>query len=122
MGKAQEFQTIVRTNLDFVILNGQTVSAAVAFSGTTLLGLVIPVTAGFTDATLSFQISDSLNGVYADYFNTDDVAVSFAATGGANPKHYGIIPVDLAGVHFVKLVSSIAQAQDTTIKVFSRPV
>lgn len=96
------------------IESGQTESEGVNCLGTVLTGIQAP--AVMTGTSFTFKVSD--DGVtYIDYYNTAGNQLTTAVNAG---KWTGIKPVDFAGVQWVKLVSSSAEAAQREITLTMR--
>ena len=74
--------------------------------------------ASFTGSSISFQTSASQTGTYqAIQVNGNDLSVTASAG-----KYIALSPADFAGVQFLKLVSSSAEAAGRTLTLSVRTV
>lgn len=106
----------MRSVLNAVILNGQTMSAAVdcGLAGS-LAGLIAP--AGFSTADITVQGSIDGETYYPLY---DEVGTAVGATAVVASTMRAVNPVAALPARFVKLVSSVAVGADTTLQVIAR--
>lgn len=104
-------QTAVRT---LTIASGQTTSDAVDIQYFALAGLIFP--AAFTGATITFQVSDALDGTFVELVDQAGAAISVTATDG---KAVGLDDAarELAPWRYFKIVSAGAEAADREIKL-----
>lgn len=106
----------MRSVLNAVILNGQTVSAAVDCGLTgSMAGLIAP--AGFSTADITVQ--GSMDDV-TYYPLLDEAGTAVGATGVAASTMRAVNPVAALPARYVKLVSSVAVGADTTLQVIAR--
>jgi hypothetical protein len=98
------------------ILSGQTESEAINCRGTVLVGIKTP--AALTGTSMTFKVSDT-NSDFKDYYNAagNQVTVSMPVD-----KRIGIKPVDFAGVQWIKIVSSSAEAADREFTLLMRGI
>jgi hypothetical protein len=99
------------------IASGQTTSAAVDLSGTTLVGLQMP--ASFTGTSVTFQVATSAAGTYQSMTSSTGSALTFTVAGG---KYVAANPTDFAGVQYFKLISGSSEGADRIIELVTRPV
>lgn len=98
---------------DAVILDTETDSDAVATAGLTPCGVFVP--ASFTGTTLSFLVSDAVDGTYVPLHST--VSGSLLSFTVASSRYIAFDPKDFQGVQFLKLKSGSAESGDKTLKL-----
>lgn len=98
------------------ITSGNTASATIDLMGATLCGIHLP--AALTGTSLSFQIASASGGTYQTLQkNGGDFALP--VTQG---RYVSLDPATFAGVQFLKIVSSAAEAANRTLTLAVRPV
>lgn len=80
-----------------------TESAAMAYKEAASGVFVVPT--GFTATTMTFKVSDAIDGTFTALYNTSNSAVSYTvAAGRAYP-----IPTEAAGAAYIKFVGNTGQ-------------
>lgn len=95
---------------------GATESSVLDTGDYLLSGFKLP--AGWTTADITFTASESEAGTYVGVHDTSGSRVTI--TAAAASRWYAIAPQDFAGVPYVKLVSSVAQASAVDVVVALR--
>lgn len=98
------------------IADGQTESDVLDTGDYLPAGIKTP--AGWTTADITFVASESRTGTFAPVYDTAGNAVTISAVAAS--RWYAITPGDLAGLPYVKLVSSVAQAGGDSLVVAMR--
>lgn len=98
------------------ITSGQTVSAAVAIVGVSILGIVTP--AALTGTAFTFQVSAD-GSTYVPLYDAGGVQVSVAV---AASRGVYLDPAIFASWRNVKVVSGSAEGADRIITLLTRPV
>lgn len=110
------YQSNISFNLTATIGSGNTASAVIDLSGTSLVGMISP--SALTGATLTFSASPTEDGTYNTlYRNGSDVSLTFAAD-----KYILLEPSDFVGVRFLKVTSDSTEAADREFTLITRPV
>lgn len=111
-----QFQDILMTE-NAIITSGQTTSNVINVFGTSVLGFYMP--AAWTTANLSFLVDDDNVGAFSAMYDFNVTAISLAVSAGI---YVPVVPSMFAGVKYLKLVSSVMQGADRTIKIVLAPV
>jgi|SRR6185369_11103947 len=103
-----------------VILNGQSLSAAIDIDCDGLCALIMP--SAWTVANLTFQASESLAGVYNNVYDSSGTELQITA---AASRHITLNPLNFAGMRFIKVRSgtsgaAVNQAADRIIVPLAR--
>ncbi|MCP5362084.1 MAG: hypothetical protein H6908_05580 [Hyphomicrobiales bacterium] len=99
------------------IASGQTTSDAVDLRGTTLIAIQMP--GSWTSADISFQASIDGSTFY-DVYDSQGVAVTYAAGASQLISVHNVAA--MAGLRYLKLVSSAAQGADRSLTLISRGI
>lgn len=116
----QSSQTTPNDTYDLaaVIASGQTTSGEIDLGGVDPCGFFIP--ASFTGSSLSFLAAPSSGGTYSPVRDGSGALYTVAISASS----YIVLPdiVVLAGVRWLKLVSSAAEAADRSVVIAARPM
>lgn len=93
------------------IANAGTTSAAISTKGLSLVGIQFPTT--FTGTTVTFTMSDTVDGTYVPVYNASG-AVSVTI---AQARYYALDPKDFQGILFLKIVSGSSEGGARTLKL-----
>lgn len=116
MSQSTDYANSLVETINAVITSGQTTSAIIDVSATTIKTIILPV--AFDGANLTFTVSD--DGItFYDYYNVDNIAVSITCTQG---RAYGLAAIDFYSIRFLKIVSSATESADRTIKLILRSI
>lgn len=93
------------------IANTATTSAAISTHGLSLVGIQFPTT--FTGTTVTFTMSDAVDGTYVPVYN----AAGAVSVTIAQARYYALDPKDFQGIQFLKIVSGSAEGGARTLKL-----
>ena len=99
------------------IADGQTESSVLAVGDYMPSGIKTP--AGWTTADITFTASESAGGTFVPVYDPTTGAAVKVSSAAAS-RWYPIAPSDLAGIPYLKLVSSVAQAGGDSLFVAMR--
>jgi hypothetical protein len=116
MSTVSNYTNLVVETLETTIANGQTKSEIIDMKGSSLKTILLP--AAFDGANLTFEVSDDRINFYP-YYNISNVAVSIDITAG---RAYGVAAIDFYSIQYMKIVSSVSQGADRTIKLITRAI
>lgn len=118
MPSAKDFSPLVCYDLTATVANGGTDSDAVDLHGCALAGLIMP--AAFTGTSVKLLACDTLTGTYVLVADGAGADVSITVT----TSKYVAVPnlTLLAGIRFLKLRSSGAEAAERTVRLVVRPI
>ena len=105
----------IADTLTATIAISTTTSAAVDLGGASMAGLIMP--AAFTGTTISFTVSDTLDGTYVALKNTAGTTISFTV---AASTAIGFAPNDFAAWRYIKIVSGSTELAGRAIKIIPR--
>lgn len=98
------------------IASGQTESSVAELLGTRCIAIITPSALTGT----AFTLKASYDGnTYSDVYNAEGTQLSVLCSAS---RWIAIVPADLAGVAFLKLVSNASEGADTDIKIITRPL
>jgi hypothetical protein len=98
------------------IADGATESSVVTVGDNLPSGIKTP--AGWTTASITFKASESAGGTFVPVYDASGALLTIASAAAS--RWYAIAPQDLAGVPYLKLVSSVAQAGGDSLIVAMR--
>lgn len=99
-------------------LDSSGVSQAVDLSGCAPLGIRTP--ASMVGTSLTFLVSDSLNGTYLPFRDASNADISVTIDGTA--RHYQLDPAKMAGAAFLKVKSSSTSDNAKVLTLATRPI
>lgn len=99
------------------IEGGETVSTAINMNGASVFGFYFPE--GFTSSDITFEASPDGTEFYqiTDAYSGNPLAIKGAAMAAAR-----VLPVDLVGWLYIRLVCDTAQAEEVMVKVACGPL
>lgn len=114
---ASDFRSVVQTNLEATIANGQTTSGEIDLAGTTLCGLHIP--AAFTGTTIKISAAAETDSTFRTVMSAGaDYSITVAAGKYVPIENLAI----LSGVRRIKLISGSVEGAERNIILATRPV
>ena len=120
MSQSLQFSAVNCYDLVAAIPSGQTSSQEIDLSGNALCGFFMP--ASFTGASLKITTSTTSGGTFetvqADELGSGDYLITVTASKYVPITNLAII----AGLRFIKLVSTSSEAADRVITLVVRPV
>lgn len=118
MATSTNYQAPDCFDLTATIASGQTTSAEIDLSGTTLCGFILP--SALTGTALGLQMTNVSGGTYVTAQDGTGVSLSVAVAAGV------YVPITnlavTAGLRFVKVVSNASEAAARSIVLVTRPV
>lgn len=107
------YQGLMNPLQSLVIANGAQESAALNTGGMTLVGILLP--AAFTSTTLTFEVSDAIDGTFVLLKSTTSgTTLSYTVAQGT---YVALDPKDFQGVQFLKVKSGSAEGAARTLKL-----
>lgn len=105
-----------KCSTEVTIASGATESTAAYLGGTRCVAIVTPSSITGTSLTLK----GSFDGVnYFDLYNSSGTKLTITASSS---QWIALVPADLAGAAFLKVVSGSAEAAERTITLVTRPL
>lgn len=112
---ASDFIPRIGFDLSAVIASGQTKSGVIDLSGCVLVGLLTP--SALTGTVFTFEAATSADGMFLPVYDAAGALVSVTV---AASRFISILPSDLAGIQYLKIVSGSAEGAARTINLSCR--
>jgi hypothetical protein len=113
--QAADFVPRIGFDLSAVIASGQTKSGVIDLSGCVLVGILTP--AALTGTSFSFEASTAADGTFLPVY---DISGNPVSVDVGTSRFIAILPSDLAGIQYLKLVSGSSEGAQRIIGLSCR--